>query len=68
MARFLKSFSSRMVIDDVLAPTLFNLFFDNVISMSLQKHPENGLSILFNTEAELVGTRKDEGWSLDIRP
>ena len=41
----------------VLAPNLFELFFDTVISMSLQQHSENELSILFNTEAELVGNR-----------
>ena len=43
---------------DVLAPSLFNLFFDAVVSMALERHPENGLTILFNTNAELVGDRK----------
>lgn len=45
---------------DVLAHTLFNLFLDAVINTSLQKHPESGLSILFNTEDELVGNRKQK--------
>ena len=43
---------------DVLEPILFNLFFDAVINMSLQKHLGNGITILFNTKAELVGSRK----------
>ena len=43
---------------DVLAPTLFNLFFDAVVSMALERHQGNGLTILFNTSAELVGDRK----------
>ena len=42
----------------MLAPTLFNLFFDAVVSMALERHPENGLTIFFNTNAELVGNRK----------
>ena len=43
---------------DVLAPTLFNLFFDAVICMAMQKHPEHGLTVLYHPEAELVGSRK----------
>ena len=43
---------------DVLAPTLFNLFFDSVICMALRKHPANGLTVLFNPAADLVGCRK----------
>ena len=43
---------------DVLAPTLFNLFLDTVICMALRKHPANGLTVLFNPEADLVGCRK----------
>ena len=43
---------------DVLAPTLFNLFFDAVICMSLEKHPEHGITVLYHPEAELVGNRK----------
>ena len=29
-----------------------------LLNMSLQKHPGNGITILFNTKAELVGIRK----------
>ena len=43
---------------DVLAPTLFNLFFDAVISMALERHPGYGVKVLYNQEAELVGNRK----------
>ena len=43
---------------DLLAPTLFNLFLDTVICMALRKHPANGLTVLFNPEADLVGCRK----------
>ena len=43
---------------DVLAPTLFNLFFDAVICMSLEKHPGHGITVLYHPEAELVGNRK----------
>ena len=43
---------------DVLAPTLFNLFLDSVICMALRKHPANGLTVLFNPAADLVGCRK----------
>ena len=43
---------------DVLAPTLFNLFFDAVISMALERHPGYGVKVLYNQEAELVGSRK----------
>ena len=42
----------------MLAPTLFNLFFDAVICMFLQKHPGHGLTVLYHPEAELVGNRK----------
>ena len=33
---------------DVLAPTLFNLFFDAVISMALVRHPDCGLKVMYN--------------------
>ena len=42
----------------MLAPTLFNLFFDAVVSMALERNSGNGLTILFNTNAKLVGDRK----------
>ena len=43
---------------DVLLSTLFNLFFDAVISMALVLHSGYGLKVLYNQEAELVGSRK----------
>ena len=43
---------------DVLAPTLFNLFFDAVISMALERHTGYGVKVLYNQEAELVESRK----------
>ena len=38
---------------NVLASTLFNPFFDAVISMALAQHQHCGLKVLFNLEAEL---------------
>ena len=46
---------------DVLAPTLFNLFFDSVISATLARHPHCGIKILYNLGDELVGSRKMRG-------
>ena len=43
---------------DILAPTLFNLFFDAVIDMAVSKHPGHGVKMWFNTDAMLVGSRK----------
>ena len=43
---------------DVLAPTLFNMFFDAIICTSLEKHLDHGLTVLFHPDAELVGSRK----------
>ena len=43
---------------DILAPTLFNLFFDAVIDMAVSKHPGHGAKMWFNTDAVLVGSRK----------
>ena len=43
---------------DALAQTLFNVFFDAVICMFLQKHTGHGLTVLYHPEAELVGNRK----------
>ena len=40
---------------DVLAPTLFNLF-DTVISIAMTQHPDCVLKVLYNQEAELVGS------------
>ena len=43
---------------DVLAPTLFNLFFDSVIAATLSQHPHSGVRMLYNLGDELVGSRK----------
>ena len=43
---------------DVLAPTLFNLFFDAIIVTALARHPHCGVKILYNLGDELVGSRK----------
>ena len=43
---------------DVLAPILFNLFFDAVISMALAQHPDYGVKVLYSQEAELVQSRR----------
>ena len=43
---------------DVLAPTLFNLFFDSVIAYTLASHPNCGLKMLYNLGDELVGSRR----------
>ena len=43
---------------DVLALTLFNFFFDTVIAMAMARHPGCGLKVLYNQEAELVGSRR----------
>ena len=41
----------------VLAPTLFNLFFDAVIHMAIDSHLEEGrgVRIVLNPDAKLVG-------------
>ena len=40
---------------DVLAPTLFNVFFDTVITSTLIRHPDCGVKLL---DDELVGSRR----------
>ena len=42
---------------NVLAATLFNFFFDTVTAMAMTRHPGCGLKVLYNQEAELVGSR-----------
>ena len=42
----------------MLAPTLFNLFFDAVTRMALNSMPTHGVNIEYNTEASLVGNRR----------
>jgi len=43
---------------DVLAPVLFNLFFDAIVAATLKHHPEAGLKVLYNIGDPLVGSRK----------
>ena len=43
---------------DVLAPVLFNLFFDTVIAVAQLAHPSSGVRMLFNLDGPLVGGRK----------
>ena len=43
---------------DILAPNLFNLFFDAVIDIAVLKHPGIGVKMWFNTDAVLVRSRK----------
>ena len=43
---------------DVLAPTLFNIFFDAVVTTTLTRHPQHGLRMLYNLDDELVGSRR----------
>ena len=41
-----------------VAPTLFNFFFDAVMSKVMAQHPDCGLKVLYNQEAELVGSQR----------
>ena len=43
---------------DVLAPFLFNLYFDAVIAMALVDHAGGGVNVLYHPEAALVGNKK----------
>ena len=42
----------------VLAPGLFNLFFDAVIAATLSSHLHAGMKMLYNLEDPLVGSRR----------
>ena len=46
---------------DVLAPVLFNLFFDAVIAATLSEHPGAGMRMLYNPEGPLVWSRRKYG-------
>ena len=50
----------------VLAPTLFNMYFDAVIHMALEEHRSQGRGVvmLYQPEAKLVGNR---GFSCDTQ-
>ena len=43
---------------DVLALNLFNFYLDAMMSIALGNHPNEGLSILFHLDADLVGNKK----------
>ena len=43
---------------DVLAPDMFNLFFDAVIEATSAEHPRSGVMMLYNLGNEMVGSRK----------
>ena len=43
---------------DVLAPVLFNLFFDAIIAATLARHPDVGFRVLYNIGDPLVGSRR----------
>ena len=42
----------------MLAPSLFNLFFDVVIAMAMEDHAGDEVNMLYHLEAELVGSSK----------
>ena len=42
----------------MLAPVLFNLFFDAIITATLFHHPNVGLKVLYNIGDPLVGSRR----------
>ena len=44
--------------EDVLAPTLFNLFFDAVVATTTARHPHQGIKVLYNHDDKLVGSRR----------
>ena len=52
---------------DLLAPTLFNLFFDAVISKALAQHPGCGLKVLYHQKADLVGNRRNLSRELPLQ-
>ena len=43
---------------DVLAPNLFNLYLDAMLSVALGSHSNEGMTILFHPNADLVGDKK----------
>ena len=51
---------------DVLAPVLFNLFFDAVIAATLSHHKDSGFKVLYNIGDPLVGSRKKMKNEVDI--
>ena len=52
---------------DVLAPDLFNLFFDAAIAAILAEHPKSGVKMLYNLGDELVGSRKKMRGEFHVR-
>ena len=53
---------------DVLAPTLFNLFFDSVIAATLAQHPHCGVRVLYNLGDELGEPEENERQCPDPGP
>ena len=43
---------------DVLAPVLFNLFFDAIIAATITRHPDVGFRVMYNIGDPLVGSRR----------
>ena len=52
---------------DVLAPVLFNLFFDAVIVATVSACPGSGVRMLFDLDGPLVGSRKKMRRRVNIR-
>ena len=51
----------------MLAPALFNLFFDAVIAATLLAHPGAGVRTLYDLDGPLVGNRKKMRRGASIR-
>ena len=51
----------------LLAPVLFNLFFDTVIAAAGLAHPSSSVRMLFNLDGPLVGGRKKMRREVGIR-
>ena len=53
--------------EDVLAPVLFNLFFDTVITTTLSAYSGFGIRMLFDLDGPLVGSRKKVRRRVSVR-
>ena len=51
---------------DVLAPTLFNLFLDAVLSKTFSMVPDQGVQLVYHPEAKLIGDRRKPTHSLSL--
>ena len=52
---------------DVLAPVLFNLFFDAVIAATMSAHPGFGVRMLYGLDGPLVDNRKEMRREVSIK-